>query len=119
MARPSRLLLLALALAAAVAFAGPGAPESAALHHCTRISNPYPGTRYAGVPLSHIWTRNISCKTGRAVARGAHDKALGITPNMSGYRHFTWHGWRVLGNLRPASDRYLAVKGGARVRWRF
>ena len=114
-----RLVLLVLAAAAAAGLGVAAPPASAALRHCARISNPYPGTRYDGVPLSHIWARNVSCKTGRAVARGAHHKALGITASASTYRRFTWHGWKVLGNLQGASDRYLATKGGARVRWRF
>jgi hypothetical protein len=114
-----RLALLVLAAAGSVALGVAAPPASAALRHCARVSDPYPGTRYAGVPLSHIWARNVSCTRARAVARGAHRKALGITPNASGYRRFTWRGWRVLGNLRGAQDRYLAVKSGMRVRWRF
>ena len=31
----------------------------------------------------------------------------------------TWHGWRVTGDLRGSSDRYLATRGDRRVRWRF
>jgi len=53
------------------------------------------------------------------VARGAHYKALGITPPPSGVRRFTWHGWQVTGNLRGDSDRYLATRGARRVRWLF
>jgi hypothetical protein len=53
------------------------------------------------------------------VARGAHYKALGITPPPSGVRRFTWHGWHVTGNLRGDSDRYLATRGARRVRWLF
>ena len=42
-----------------------------------------------------------------------------MTPTLSGIRRFTWRGWRVLGDLRGSEDRYLAVKGHRRVRWRF
>jgi len=52
------------------------------------------------------------------VARGAHRKALGIPP-VAPIRRFTWHGWRVSGDLRPASDVYVARRGGRRVKWRF
>ena len=34
-------------------------------------------------------------------------------------RTFTWNGWKVRGDLRPASDRYVATRGSRRVRWRF
>lgn len=53
------------------------------------------------------------------VAKGAHDQALGITPPVSGVRLFRWKGWKVVGDLRGSSDRYLATKDGKRVRWRF
>jgi len=51
------------------------------------------------------------------VARGAHRKALGIPP-VAPIRRFTWHGRRVSGDLRPASDVSVA-RGGHRVKWRF
>ena len=82
-------------------------------------ARPLPGTRYAGVDLSHITATGVSCRTARSVARGAHRKALGITPPVSGIRTFTWNGWKVRGDLRPASDRYVATRGPTRVRWRF
>ena len=51
------------------------------------------------------------------VAKGAHygrwhhaDKRI---------RRFTWRGWRIKGDLRGSSDRYLAKKGKRRVTWRF
>jgi hypothetical protein len=61
----------------------------------------------------------MSCRGARQLARRAHRKALGIPPFSSGIRRFTWRGWDVTGNLRRASDRYLAAKGRMRVRWRF
>jgi hypothetical protein len=36
-----------------------------------------------------------------------------------GIRRFSWHGWEVTGDLRGASDRYLAKRAGKRVSWRF
>lgn len=85
------------------------------MHSCQPVVNPY-----EGVDLSHVLARNVSCQTARRVARGAHLKAIGLTPPPSGIRHFTWHGWRVTGNIRGSVDRYLATQpGGRRVRWRF
>jgi len=52
------------------------------------------------------------------VARGARRKALGIRP-VAPIRRLTWRGWRVSGDLRPASDVYVARRGGRRVKWRF
>jgi hypothetical protein len=37
----------------------------------------------------------------------------------SGVRRFIWNGRRVSGDLRGASDSYLATRGGKRVRWVF
>jgi hypothetical protein len=34
-------------------------------------------------------------------------------------RHFEWHGWRVTGDIRPPSDRYVAKRDGKRVSWLF
>jgi hypothetical protein len=53
------------------------------------------------------------------VARGAHKKALGLTPPPGGVRTLTWDGWRVSGDLRGSHDSYVATKGALRVRWRF
>jgi hypothetical protein len=63
-----------------------------------RLETPCPGTRYAGVDLSHITAKGVSCTTARRVARGAHKKALGLTPPPSGLRTLTWDGWRVGGS---------------------
>jgi hypothetical protein len=52
------------------------------------------------------------------VARGVRRKALGIPP-IAPIRRFTRHGRRVSGDLRPASDVYVARRGGRRVEWRF
>jgi len=81
--------------------------------------NPYPDTRYEGADLRRIRATGVSCRRARKVVRGAHRKALGLTPPTSGVRRFKWHGWRVTGDLRPSSDRYVARHGGERVRWRF
>jgi hypothetical protein len=96
-----------------------GAPSAGAARSCKPVENPYPGTRYEGVDLTRILAARVSCRTARRVAKGAHAKALGLTPPADGIRRFTWRGWKVTGNLRPSSDRYLATKGARRVRWRF
>jgi len=92
---------------------------AASYKSCKPVVNPYPGTRYDGVNLSSIRVLNGSCSGARLVAKGAHRKALGLTPSPSAIRRFAWGGWRVKGDLRGDSDRYLAVKGSKRVRWRF
>jgi len=48
-----------------------------------------------------------------------HRKALGLTPPPSGVRHFEWHGWRVTGDIRGSTDRYVAKRDGKRVSWLF
>jgi hypothetical protein len=80
--------------------------------------NPYPDTRYEGVNLSRIRASGVSCVTARRVARGAHRRALGLTPSGP-VRRFTWNGWRVTGDLRGDSDTYVARRDGKTVRWRF
>jgi len=101
--------------------AGVGAPsaDGASTRSCRPVVKPYPGTRYEGVDLRRIRATGVSCRGARRVARGAHRKALGTTPPPSGMRRFTWHGWRVTGNLRGSSDRYVAARGTKRVRWVF
>lgn len=86
---------------------------------CRAISNPYPNTRYEGAALREIEAGGVSCRRGRQVVRGAHRRALGLTPPASGVRTFSWAGWAVRGDLRGDSDSYVARKGGARVTWRF
>jgi hypothetical protein len=108
---------LLAAVLAALAAAGPA--HAATTRSCGSIANPYPGTRFSGVPLSRITATGVSCATARRVARGAHRRALGLTPTASGIRTFTWNGWRVTGDLRPSTDRYVASRGAMRVRWRF
>ena len=95
------------------------AAEGASYKACKPVKNPYAGTRYEGVDLSRIRALRTSCPGARRVAKGAHRKALGITPTTNGIRRFTWRGWSVTGDLRPSSDRYVARKGRRRVRWRF
>jgi hypothetical protein len=50
---------------------------------------------------------------------GAHRRALAMAPTLSGIRRFTLNGWHVTGDLKPASDVYVATRGTKRVRWRF
>jgi hypothetical protein len=111
------LLFLASALAAGLVSAP--APADAAVSRCKPIENPYAGTRYEGSDIRRIRTVGATCRTARRVARGAHRKALGLTPPPSGVRRFRWNGWRVTGDLRGSSDSYRAVRGGKRVRWIF
>jgi hypothetical protein len=113
-----RLARLAVCLSAAVAAAVP-TTQAATTSSCGSVKNPYPGTRYAGVDLSHITATGVSCTTAKRVAKGAHRKALGRTPPPSGVRHFSWDGWKVSGDLRGDHDKYVAGKGSKRVRWRF
>jgi hypothetical protein len=113
MARKAASILIAGAFGALLC-AAPGATAKA----CKPVVNPYPGTRYDGVNLRRIRAIGVSCATARRVARGAHRKALGIPP-VAPIRRFTWHRWRVSGDLRPASDVYVARRGGRRVKWRF
>lgn len=109
-------LVVLVALCAAL----PAPPAQAASYRsCKPIVNPYAGTRYDGSDLYRIRALSVSCRTAGRVARGAHRKALGTTPPPSGIRRLAWRGWKVTGNLRGDHDRYLATRGGKRVRWRF
>lgn len=110
-------LLFAAVLSVCVLAAVPNA-DAASYRSCKPVVNPYAGSRYEGVNLSSIRVLNGSCNGARVVARGAHRKALGMTPTGP-VRRFLWGGWRVKGDLRGNSDSYLAVKGAKRVRWRF
>lgn len=111
-------LLMAGALCALAAVGAPAA-EAGSARSCARVVNPYPDTRYEGVDLRRIRADGVSCRKARRVARGAHRKALGITPPVSGVRRFDWHGWRVTGDLRGSSDRYVAKRDAKSVRWVF
>ena len=115
--RPLALVAALCALAGAIG-GGPDA-RAASSTPCGSVTNPYPGTRYEGVDLRRIRAVRVSCGTARGVARGAHRKALGLTPTQSGVRRFNWRGWRVTGDLRGPDDRYVATRGGRRVRWIF
>jgi hypothetical protein len=111
-------LLATLALCTIALVAAPSA-QAAHSRACGKIVNPYAGTRYEGVDITRIRAAHATCKTARRVARGAHNKALGLTPPPSGIRHFHWHGWSVTGDLRGDHDSYVATRGSKRVRWRF
>ncbi len=117
MRRPAALAAVLFTLAAAVLLVP--AALAATTRACGSVRDPYPGTRYAGEDLTRIAATGVSCRAARSVARGAHRKALGLTPDVSGIRTFTWNGWKVTGDLRPAHDRYVATRGSTRVRWRF
>ena len=114
-----RRAVLSTVVGACVLACGAPVAEAATVRACKPIKNPYAGTRYEDVDITRIRATGASCRGARRVARGAHRKALGITPPPSGIRRFTWRGWRVTGNLRGDHDRYLATRGSRRVRWRF
>jgi hypothetical protein len=100
------------------AFAWPEeVPNRAAGRPCQRINNPYRGTRYEGSDLRRIRAFNMGCLRARRVVRGAHYKALGMPPYPT--LRFRWNGWRVVGDIRGADDRYRARKGERLVRWVF
>jgi hypothetical protein len=101
------------------AFAATPSAQASSTRSCSPILNPSPGTRYAGEDRTRIRATGVSCATAHRVARGAHRKALGITPPLSGIRHLTWDDWRVTGDLRGAHDTYVAKRGDKRVRWVF
>jgi hypothetical protein len=105
-------LLTAVALVALL----PSAAQAAA---CKPVENPYPGTRYEGVDLTRIRAEGVRCSTARRVARRGHWKALAAVADANGIVRVRWRGWRVRGDLKPDSDRYVARKGSRRVRWRF
>lgn len=112
-----RILLLFIGAVCACLLAAPTA-GAASYKSCAPVVNPYASTRYEGVNLSSIRVLNGSCNGARVVAKGAHRKALGMTPTGP-VRTFYWGGWKVKGDLRGNSDSYLAVRGSKRVRWRF
>ena len=107
-----------VATLAAAALAG-GAAAPAEARSCAPIRDPYAGTRYEGSDLKRITATGVSCRTARRVVRGAHRKALGLTPPPDGIRRFAWNGWTVRGDLRGSVDRYIAGRGENLVRWVF
>jgi hypothetical protein len=111
--------LVSAAAVAGLALAGVSASTASAARSCAPVKDPYAGTRYEGVDLTRITAGRVSCATARRVARAGHRRALGADPSTSGIVRVTWNGWRVRGDLRPASDRYVATKSGRTVRWRF
>jgi hypothetical protein len=111
---------IAAALAALCCLAPPAAAGAQApVRHCRPVLDPYPNTRYEGVDLTGIRAIGVRCRRARRVVRRAHYEALGLPPPLTGVRRFNWHGWRVRGDLRGDSDRYVARRDGKRVRWRF
>ena len=107
---------MAAALCAAIGFSGVGV-EAASARSCRPVLNPYPDTRYEGADLRRIRATGVPCRVARRVARCAQRKALGLPLPQNGVRRFRWRGWRVRGDQRASRDRYLARRGGDRVRW--
>ena len=112
-------MLVGVLCSALVGLGAPVAQAVPAAKQCKRVENPYPDTRYEGVDLKRIRAVAVGCTRARRVARGAHRKALGLTPTPSGVRTFRWHRWSVTGDLRGDNDRYVARRGSKRVRWVF
>ncbi len=86
---------------------------------CRPVADPYAGTRYEGVDLTHIRARGVACSVARDIARRAHAKALGLPVPPGGVRRFEWHRWSVTGDLRGPSDKYVAKRDDKRVTWVF
>lgn len=105
-------------LCSVAALMGPAAGVAPA-RSCDPVVNPYEGTRDEGVDLRRIRAVGVSCRRARQVVRGAHRKGMRQTPPLDGVRRYRWNGWRVTGDLRGAADRYIARRGGKRVRWIF
>ena len=82
-----RTRLLVTAVLGAWPAGGPAA-GAASYKSCKPVVNPYAGTRYEGVDLSSIRVSRGSCAGARAVAKGAHRKALGLTPSPGPVRRF-------------------------------
>jgi streptogramin lyase len=121
-ASPSSATLRAgLAVAGAVAVLAALAivPAASSAQSCAPVVNPYDGTRYEGVDLSHIRAKGVACPKARRVATRAHKKGLALAPSPDGFLEFRSRGWTVVGDLRPSSDKYFAARNGKRVRWRF
>ena len=110
-----RLFLGAAAILVALAIL----PSSVMAESCRPVSNPYEGTRYEGIDIAHIEAEGVGCSKARRVARRAHKKGWGLTPDVNGNLRYQWNGWDVDGNLRPTNDRYRAERRGNLVRWRF
>ena len=110
-------MLLSVTAALAVSLLLPLAKASAA--ECRDVTNPYAGTRYEGVDLTQIRAKGVACPKARRVTRRAHKAGLAFPPSPSGVHRYTWNGWRVVGDLRPNSDRYRAARHGKTVHWRF
>jgi hypothetical protein len=110
--------LMAAALCVAIGLSVVGV-EAASARSCRPVLNPYPDTRFEGADLRRIRATGVSCRVARRVARRAQRKALGLPLPRNGVRRFRWRGWRVRGDLRGSTDRYLARRGGGRVRWIF
>jgi len=108
----------AICVAAAIAMLTAGSSGAAAAEtRCKDVKNPYPGTRYEGVPLSDIKTEGLPCEFARRVAKGAHRKGLEMCCEAT--LRYRWKRWSVTGDLRPPHDRYVARRGQRTVTWRF
>jgi hypothetical protein len=86
---------------------------------CRAVKNPYAGTRYDGIDLTHVHARGVSCPKARRVATRAHRVGLAMAPSPDGRLRYSWNGWEVVGNLIPNSDRYHATRHSKKVSWQF
>jgi hypothetical protein len=114
----SRRPFLIVVLAALVGLAVPTGAGAAA-KRCGKVENPFAGTRYEGEDVKRIRARGVTCRRARRVAVRAQRKALGQPQPANGIRRFRYRGWKVTGDTRRATDRYVARRDGKVVRWRF
>jgi hypothetical protein len=114
-----RLRLIGAFALCAVSLMPAASASAASSRACDPIVNPYEGTRYEGADLRRIRAVGVRCSRARSVVRGAHRKALGLSVPPNGVRHFSYRGWHVVGDIRGSTDRYVATRGGKRIRWVF
>lgn len=113
-----RARFTAVGTIAALLLLGAGSSEAlAGQSSCKDVKNPYPNTRYEGVPLSEIKTEGLPCEFARRVAKGAHRKGLAMCCEST--IRYRWKRWSVVGDLKPDHDRYVAKRGNRKVSWRF
>jgi len=62
-------------------------PAVAQGRSCEGVLNPYPGTRYQGIDLTHIRAKGVKCPKARRVAKRAHKMGLllGVPPLVQRY----------------------------------
>lgn len=111
--------LTSVALAAA-SLAVAAAPAPASAKSCRPVLDMFEGSRLEGSDAYRIRATGVSCGTARRVARQGTRRAVAATPNVNGFVRVRYRRWRVLDDLRGATDRFKARAGRAkRVTWLF